>query len=221
MKKVRVVVYGTVGKAVTVNPDATDGAIVGENLRLPDGTVVTLDMLRGQAAQTGTAGATIWRLVREIPANIVEAENLSGAGLVTRQADGNWVVRSLGVNGGDFLTVTDADGDDGNPTIGADFAADITWGGEHKFDELPEVLVGMDYVPVLLDTLGIGDLADPGAERLLWWDPVSGAIEWLELGPGLAIDTGALNGTVDFDSILTDDDGAVLVDHDGNVLVAE
>lgn len=179
--KVRVVVYGTTGKAVQIDPKATEGAIVGRNLRLPDGTVVTLDMLRAAAAPTPSAAATLWRLIREVPGNIAAAAAADPAGIVL---DTRAVGTGVGLAGGGAL-----DGD----------------------------------LELTLQHLGLEDLEDPGATRLVWWNPSTEALEWLELGTGLSIDAGVISAppAVDFDLILTDDDGAVLVDDDGNVLTAE
>lgn len=45
MALVKVAVYGTVGKSVSLNPKATDGATVGTNLFLPDGSIATQSSL--------------------------------------------------------------------------------------------------------------------------------------------------------------------------------
>lgn len=50
MKTARVQLYGLTGKYAVVNLDATEGAIVGVNLRKPDGSLVTLAELGGGAA---------------------------------------------------------------------------------------------------------------------------------------------------------------------------
>ena len=45
MAKVRVPVLGTVGKSIRVDPNATTGAQIGEDLQLPDGSIPTLKEL--------------------------------------------------------------------------------------------------------------------------------------------------------------------------------
>ena len=46
MKTVRVQLYGITGKYVVVNSEATAGATVGDNLKWPDGSTVTVDQLK-------------------------------------------------------------------------------------------------------------------------------------------------------------------------------
>lgn len=57
MGKTKVPVYGTVGKSVQINPNATDGATVGTNLFDPSGNLVRWDQILNPSAQ-GT-GQTI------------------------------------------------------------------------------------------------------------------------------------------------------------------
>jgi hypothetical protein len=67
--KVRAQLHGQQGFA-HVDTEATKGATLGENLFRKDGSVVTeADLAPAAAAQSGLA-VTLWRLVREIPANI-------------------------------------------------------------------------------------------------------------------------------------------------------
>lgn len=80
-------------RVVTFDPDA--GATVGRNLRWPNGQVVTESELRnggqsagaapGSGVTTGTP--TLWRLIREIPANILALAELTGVGVVRRTGD--------------------------------------------------------------------------------------------------------------------------------------
>lgn len=121
--KVRVPVSGSVGKSVQFDPNATVGAQIGRDLRLPDGSVPTLAQLAtalgvGSSSSGGAQFAyTIWRLIQEIPLNVRAVAALSAAGLVTRLSDGSWVARSLATAGADRITVTDPAGEDGNPTV--------------------------------------------------------------------------------------------------------
>lgn len=50
MKTVRVPLHGNVAKSVTLDADATNGAVVGTNLWNPDGSLVTLADLAGGSA---------------------------------------------------------------------------------------------------------------------------------------------------------------------------
>ncbi|MGO1069327.1 hypothetical protein [Lysobacter sp. CA199] len=91
--KFKVPVYGTPHKAVTVDTRATEGAVFGVSLVWPDGRVVTVADLRGDDPDTPNATPTLWRLVREIPRNVEEVENLESAGLVVRQPSQDWITR--------------------------------------------------------------------------------------------------------------------------------
>ena len=42
--------------------------------------------------------------------------------------------------------------------------------------------------------LGLGSLADPGADRILFWDDSEGAFKWLSLASGLSITATVLSG---------------------------
>lgn len=72
--KVRVPILGTVGKSISLNPNATDGATIGTNLHLSDGSTPTIEQLRliltpTSDSQTPGLANTIWRLVGEIPSD--------------------------------------------------------------------------------------------------------------------------------------------------------
>jgi hypothetical protein len=60
---------------------------------------------------------------------------------------------------------------------------------------------------VQLDHLGIESLADPGADRIMFWDDSDTATEWLVPNTGLAISVNNLNVTADY-SVITANDGA-------------
>lgn len=103
---------------VTKIPDAgTVGAVVGKDLRWPDGTVVQEGQIRQPATggSTGNAATTLWRLVREIPQNIQRLAELASVGFTTRDADGNWLQRSIGEGVG--IDVQNGDGVAGNPVV--------------------------------------------------------------------------------------------------------
>lgn len=68
----RVPVHQAVGQFVNVEPGSTKGATVGVNLFYSDGTVVTEDDLGISSSTSGTASGTVWRLIREVPANLTE-----------------------------------------------------------------------------------------------------------------------------------------------------
>ncbi|MFC4727159.1 hypothetical protein, partial [Coralloluteibacterium thermophilus] len=123
MAKRRVTVYNAAGRpqAFVFDDEATPGAVLGKNLRWPDGRLVS-------AADFGAAPApgpdpnngiaeTLWSFVGEIPANVVQVERLDTTGFVTRLASGQWVTRGIDVEPGE-LTVHDGEGATGNPRLG-------------------------------------------------------------------------------------------------------
>lgn len=105
------------GRVVRVGSDAP-GATVGKDLRWPDGTVVKPSDIRNPSADTGSTGglaATVWKLIREIPANIQKLAKLAGTGFTTRGGDGEWYQRSIAE--GEGIAVTNGDGVAGDPTV--------------------------------------------------------------------------------------------------------
>lgn len=104
-KKTRIAVIGTTGKSLRINPSATQGATIGSDLRLPDGSVATLESLAaavGAAAAdtpTTTAYPTLWGLIREIPANISGVAALSTVGIAMRATGNAWSTLAPGAGG--------------------------------------------------------------------------------------------------------------------------
>lgn len=58
MSKIRVAVWGTTGKSVAFDPNATVGAQIGVNLLMPDGSVATLAKLISSISSTTTSGSS-------------------------------------------------------------------------------------------------------------------------------------------------------------------
>lgn len=133
MGRVRVSAYGLSGqpRLYDVDPDATPGAVVGDNLTL--GAAVTLlsgvtlpagyvlqasDLLNGLMGGTGTSipSGTDWSLITSIPANVQAVAGLSAVGMVVRQAAGTWTTRGL-VQPAAGITISNANGDAGAPTF--------------------------------------------------------------------------------------------------------
>ncbi|PZN15019.1 MAG: hypothetical protein DIU63_09680, partial [Proteobacteria bacterium] len=152
--KVKVPLYGNPNRAAFINTDATVGATIGVDLRLPDGSVPSLDQLAlllasraggvQQGDSLGNASVTLWRLIREVPPNVQQVEALQGAGLVTRRSDGTWTVRELTVADPDRLVILDGDGDEDDPLLdtGPDvplLSADQTFLGTNTFAITPVV----------------------------------------------------------------------------------
>lgn len=123
MAKVKVPLYGNPNRAALIDTDATAGATIGVDLRLPDGSVATvaaLAALLGASSSSSSSSfsdAVIWQRVLQKPGNITQVEALSSAGLVTRLADGSWTTRSIATADAGRITVTDGGGATGNPTL--------------------------------------------------------------------------------------------------------
>lgn len=121
MTKRRVPWFNKPNQFVEVDTDATVGAVLGVNLFWPDGRLVLPSDFAGTPEEVeevvNQIYLTTWGSILSKPRNITEAAALTGTGLVTRQADGNWIVRFVeGVEG--QTVVTNGNGDAGNPTVG-------------------------------------------------------------------------------------------------------
>ena len=79
---------------------------------------------------TARPAVTVWKLIREIPANIQKLAKLLGTGFTTRGPDGEWFQRQI--EAGEGIDVADGDGVAGNPTIGLAELADAGGGALQK-----------------------------------------------------------------------------------------
>lgn len=109
---------------VQVEDGATKGAKVGTNVYNADGSVwdptaVVTEIVEAQsaAANPNSVFRTLWKLILEIPANIVSLAALSGIGFATRiSAGGDWANRVI-VGTFGRIDVADGDGVTGDPVI--------------------------------------------------------------------------------------------------------
>ncbi|HFL6953908.1 TPA: hypothetical protein ACG4O9_000163 [Stenotrophomonas maltophilia] len=126
MAKKRVPLHQNPRGFVDVDPDATNGAQVGVNLRGPDGQILTaaqvINPTTGGSGGPGSIASTIWKLIKEIPLNIQKLAALIGAGFSVRKNDGEWALRTL--QEGTGIDIANPDGDAGNPTIGLEDVPD-------------------------------------------------------------------------------------------------
>lgn len=128
-KKQKVPLYNQpAGRVALIEDGATMGATIGVDLYMPDGSVATLAALAaalgvgdggdgGGGSGLGPLSPTLWSLIQDIPANVLEVAALSTAGLVTRQASGDWITRAIATASSSRITVTNGDGDAGAPTL--------------------------------------------------------------------------------------------------------
>lgn len=121
-KKFKVPAYGNLNKALLFQ----EGAQIGVDLLLPDGSVPGLAELAAALAPYLSAGGSteivsnntvvFWSQIQSIPPNIIEAAALASVGLVTRQTDGSWITSAIEGSAG-RIDVTHGDGDLGDPII--------------------------------------------------------------------------------------------------------
>ncbi|HEL3849457.1 TPA: hypothetical protein UMZ03_000120 [Stenotrophomonas maltophilia] len=125
MAKKRVPLHQNPRGFVDVDPDATNGAQVGVNLRGPDGQILTAAQVINPTTGGGgpnSVASTVWKLIKEIPLNIQKLAALIGAGFAVRKNDGEWALRTL--QEGTGIDIGNPDGDAGNPTIGLEDVPD-------------------------------------------------------------------------------------------------
>ncbi|MGY5921331.1 hypothetical protein ACS9ZL_08295 [Stenotrophomonas africana] len=118
MAKQRVPLHQNPRNFVTVEDGATKGAQVGVDLRGPDGTVLRPDQIINPTTSTDPNANrwTVWKLIREVPANLVKIAALVGKGFLIRRTDGEWALRTF--QQGPGIEIENPDGEAGNPTIG-------------------------------------------------------------------------------------------------------
>lgn len=109
------------GRVVRVGGAGANGATVGRDLRWPDGSLVQESQVRNAAGSASTGGstgglaATVWKLIREVPANLQKLAALAGVGFTTRGADGEWHQRSIAA--GEGIYIENGDGVAGDPVV--------------------------------------------------------------------------------------------------------
>ena len=134
MKQVRVPLHQQPGRFATVEPGATRGAMLGRDLYGADGQVLDAAALAALlATEAATASpVTYWRYLQNIPANVTALGGASGTGLFAVTGAGTGAFRSIAVSAD--LTVSNANGVSGNPTLGLADLADAGGGSIRKFD---------------------------------------------------------------------------------------
>lgn len=188
--KARVPVWGKPQGFVIVDPDATHGAVVGETLYWPDGTLVHEADLRTAAQAPSGVSTTIWRLVMEIPANVKALEYASGTGLFAVTGAGSGAMRSLQAGAG--ISISNGSGVSGNPTVtntdtgSAAVASHVAAGDPH-----PQYALDAH-------THALSDLAQSGATsgQVPQWNGST----WIPAtvsGGGAAIDDAIVDGVTD------------------------
>ena len=121
--KIEVHLQGGLRKIIDITPGATVGAVVGVNLRNPDGTLWVPPSSGGQPP----VSVTSWELILNIPPNVVALANTNTTGLYTITGPGTSTTRALAAVAGE-TTVANGDGVSGNPTVGLADVADAGGG---------------------------------------------------------------------------------------------
>lgn len=99
--------------SIPVEVGATVGATVGVNLRWEDGTLVTREDLAPEPPAEGLS-VTYWRMIREIPANVVALGSTATSGMYVVTGPGTSATRQIE---SDTLDVVNPAGIAGNPRI--------------------------------------------------------------------------------------------------------
>lgn len=114
-KKVRVALFGEQRRNIKIDADATEGAVVGRNLKWADGTVVTEAQLRALGTTTTTVntgvwkGVTLWSLITGVPAIIKSLAALATDGWIRNDSgvisSSHWPYTKLSVETGEEMTI--------------------------------------------------------------------------------------------------------------------
>ena len=134
MSRHRVQLYGQ-NRSVEVDTRATPGAVVGVNLTLEDGTVVTYDLLfapppAGQQPGGG-ADTVYWRTIMEIPPNVTALQEQEGSGLYVLTSTGASATRAITSA---TLQVHHGDGVEGDPAVDLPELPDTGGGALRKLE---------------------------------------------------------------------------------------
>lgn len=120
VKRVKVRLFGFQNRQVDIDADATEGALIGTNLRWPDGSLVSEAELRNITSTettTGGSSTTLWDLIVNIPTIIRNLQYLQDPGLMAHLGSGDIAARTIAPED-ERITVTNGDGVSGNPTVG-------------------------------------------------------------------------------------------------------
>lgn len=120
-KKVYVKLHGKSNdqRGIKIDANATEGAVVGQNLKWSDGTPVQESQIRNTAGGSSSSsttvtggvwtGATIWSLIVSIPAIIKSLAALATKGWIRNDAGvisaSQWAYNKLSVDTGEEMTI--------------------------------------------------------------------------------------------------------------------
>lgn len=113
--RVRVPLHQQAGRFVSIDPKATEGAVVGVNVLNADGALWVPPV--AVAPEVGEPEQTLWELILKVPPNIIALEEASGTGFFTVTGVGTGAFRTIEAVAGE-TTSANENGVSGNPTIG-------------------------------------------------------------------------------------------------------
>jgi hypothetical protein len=120
--KIKVPVFGTVGKSAQIETDALSRTEVTQQIAAAVANITP-------AGSAPSVVSVIWRFIREVPANIRNLASFTGVGLLVRKSDSTYAARSVAVADTARLTVTNGSGVSGDPTLDmADISQVSVWG---------------------------------------------------------------------------------------------
>lgn len=153
--KSKVPLFGQPQKHTTVENGATVGAILGENLFYPNGTLVKLSDFGSSTPSTPGTQVVMWSLILQVPPNVQALAATSTTGLYTITGAGTSATRTIEGDGA-TISVIRGDGVAGNPVISAinPYAIFLTdEAGNFLTDEAGNLLIAENGFPINPDFL--------------------------------------------------------------------
>lgn len=90
--RVRVSLHQQAGRFVSIDPKATEGAVIGANVWLADGSLYV--PAEPTTPETGSQ-QVLWELLLKVPANVQQVAALSTSGFVRRDGSGAWTASPI------------------------------------------------------------------------------------------------------------------------------
>lgn len=115
--KSKVPLFGQPQKHTTVENGATVGAILGENLFYPNGSLVKLSDFGSSTPSTPGTQVVMWSLILQVPPNVQALAATTTTGLYAITGSGTSATRAI-VGALGEIDVADGDGVAGDPEIG-------------------------------------------------------------------------------------------------------
>jgi hypothetical protein len=197
------------GTEFSVNVDDSTIEIVGDTLQVKDNGITNAKLANDHFTVATNGSGANFDIQLGDTWNFNEGEGIDitiGADTVTIDAElasttnagvASFAPSDFAVDGAGEVTISDVTlgtqtSGDYVATVGAGTGISVTGAGTEGRDATVE-----------LNHLGIENLVDPNADRILYWDDSSGNTEWLSVGTGLEISGTTLNNTQEAFSTVT------------------